>query len=501
VPPEDDEALLAQVPPVAATLLRRALDHGDRSTAEELIARALEVVHFPKAQVYALPSELEPELRAVAELLATRGDFKLHPYAIPGHGPTRRRWLGLDPGGALETVTVDGAPLWRALQQAGLDRARSGAILNALPLGTMLRAIGEMYPVAYGLHASPIVLQGKLRVWAELADEGGAWATEQAQKWSALAPDGKRQQVPEELKALVFLALVRAKVPIDPAWDVLLPAGLGARVLGECLRALPDERRGPALVHALRHLGAATAIERGLAVLEESPSALLTKAILLHLDRAGAPPRDAVLERLRAIAARHPVVAEVLPVEREPLQLECTAFFKPTSVSELDDVQREQLRLAGQQWDGKDLPAKDRLAKDGGEASFAGLLQYRTFSSPDGNARYDAVLFMGDSGAVYEAGTTTSVGTVVHGVVRSSDRELAAALGPILYAQAPESERTPPKKQPAAKKAAAKKPAAKKAAPEKPAPKKAAPKKPTAEKPTAKKATRKKKTTKDGDEG
>ncbi len=459
---ENEEALLARIPSNAAALLRRALSHTDTRTAQELLGRALEVVAFPKGNVYPLPADLTPEQRAMAEFLAHHGDLNLHPHAIPAHGETRRRWLGLEPGGALETVIVDGAPLWRALQQAGLDRARAGAIFNALEMEPMLRAIGEMYPFAYGLHNSTIVLHGKLRVWAELGDEGGDWAIEQAHKWSAIAP---LRQAPEELKALIFLALVRAKVPIDPAWDVLLPAGWGARTLKECLRAIPEMRRGPALVAALEHQLPPTALDRGLAVLEEFPSALLTEAILQHADNVTVPPKRAVIDRLREIAKNHPIVATALTAEPEPLDLRCTQYFKPASIDDLTDVQKEQLRLAGKAWDGEDLAAEARLAEDGGETSFAGLIQFRILADAEGTPLYDALLYMGDSGSIYKTGTTEAVGAVIQGAIEVPDRPLKEALQLVLYAPAPHSERKPTKKRRAAPKkaAATKKPAAKKA--------------------------------------
>jgi hypothetical protein len=452
------------------------LSHTDPRTAQELLGRALEVVAFPKGNVYPLPEDLAPAQRAIAEYLAHHGDLKLHPYAIPGHGETRRRWLGLDPGDALESIMVDGVPLWRALQQVGIDRVRAGAILNALSTESMLSAIGEMYPVAYGLHPTPIVLHGKLRIWSELAGEGAEWAIEQAHKWSALASQSTPRQVPEELKALIFLTLVRAKVPIDPSWDVLLPAGWGARTLKECVRALPEARRGRALLAALEHQLPTTAVDRGLALVDEFPSALLTEAILQYADHSDLPKR-LVVEKLRVVAKKHPIVAEALAGEPEPVDLRCTEFFKPARIDDLTEVQREQLRLAGKAWDGKDLAAEDRLAEDGGESSFTGLVQFRTLADMEGKPLFDALLYMGDSGSIYKTGTTERIGSVREGTLDIPDRALKEALQLVLYAPAPMSE---PKPAPKKKRAAKPKPE-KPEKPEKPK-KKAAPKKATRKK-------------------
>jgi hypothetical protein len=374
---DTEEALLARIPPNAATLFRRAALHHDVRTAHELYVRALEAVCFPKGPVYPLPAELDGAQRALAELLARHGDLDLHPFAIPGHGQTRRRWLGLDEGGVLESVVVDGEPLWRALQKAGTPRA--GAILDALSIQTMLEAIGEMFPVAYGLLASTIVKRGRLRVWTDLRDEGRDWAIEQAHKWSALAAASTPRTVPEELKALIFLALARAKEPIDPAWEPLRPSEI--------------------------------------------------------------------------------------PEAPEPVVLACTEYFKPASARDLSKIQREQLRFAGKEFDGEDLDAEERLAVDGGESSFAGLIQFRTIADAGGKPIYDALLFMGDAGIVFETGTTDRVGALSEGELVVGDRALRDALHRVLYAPAPLSVREVPKKKPATPK--------KKSAPKaKPAPKK-----------------------------
>ena len=147
----------------------------------------------------------------------------------------------------------------------------------------------------------------------------------------------------------------------------------------------------------------------------------------------------------------------------------CT-LSRPPQVSK---VQREQLRFAGKEFDGQDLDAEERLAVDGGESSFAGLIQFRTIADAKGKPVYDALLFMGDAGIVFETGTTERVGALSEGELVVGDRTLREALHRVLYAPAPLSVRELPKKKRTAKPAAPKKKAAPKPAPKK----KAAPRK------------------------
>src|SRR5438270_579031 len=100
--------LLAALPPDAAAGLRKVLEHpSPKSTQDfEPLRAALKAVQFPEGRIYPLPSALTPAQRALAELLAHHEGFNVYPFAVPG-GALRKKWLGLEPGGVLETELVD----------------------------------------------------------------------------------------------------------------------------------------------------------------------------------------------------------------------------------------------------------------------------------------------------------------------------------------------------------------------------------------------------------
>src|SRR5690606_31951985 len=111
-----------------------------------------------------------------------------------------------------------------------------------------------------------------------------------------------------------------------------------------------------------------------------------------------------------------------------PLRLRTAAVVKDADVLDLGPVAEEQLRLSGKSYDGVDLEPEERLDGER-EDSFAGTLEHRSFLDEDTGERcFDVLLFAGDSGVVFRAGTTEQVGAVAYGIVEMSDRRARAAL-------------------------------------------------------------------------
>jgi hypothetical protein len=89
---------------------------------------------------------------------------------------------------------------------------------------------------------------------------------------------------------------------------------------------------------------------------------------------------------------------------------------QPRSIDEMSPLQQEQLRVAGKRYDGSDLPAAERLSPErevgpdeGDEGgSFLGFLEIWDVEE-DGVPRYEAYLYMSDSGTVFRRGTTEIV--------------------------------------------------------------------------------------------
>jgi hypothetical protein len=102
----------------------------------------------------------------------------------------------------------------------------------------------------------------------------------------------------------------------------------------------------------------------------------------------------------------------------------------PRSAKELSPTTQAQLRAAGKLYDGNDLPAEERLSPDRehgdgeDEGSFLGLLEIWDVEV-DGEVRYDALLYMGDSGTVFRRGTQEVVAERIQTYFEGKDKALS----------------------------------------------------------------------------
>jgi hypothetical protein len=447
------DTLLAKLPKPAADLARRAQKAPEKAK-RELFEQALSAIAFPEDRdVSARVADLTAPQRALAEIIADE-PFGLSPFALPRSAPTRRRWLGIDPPRALDTV-VDFAgkkePLWRALQltERSRDEEAEGELFEGLPLGTRLAALQDTYydEWPYGLSAERLfrhvplkALDGKdaaITKWARAEGERLLRHVEEKKKAGNIA------KLPVESYSWpVFVALARAKA-LEPRWDALLPLGkVDGATVKECVSALPKERRIPAILAALEHAPTALdAVVDGCALFPSFPSSELYERLVAIAKREGFKQWGKEIVKL---GKKHAIAAAK---ERRPapaLKLTCISFARPRRVEDLDRVRLAQLRLAGKTWDGHDLPARARLANDDSETSLADLLEYRVIGASPTDPLYDALTYAGDSGMVFQAGTTKVVAEVVQNAVECSDERLAEALTTALRAR--------PKKKPAARK-------------------------------------------------
>ena len=95
-------------------------------------------------------------------------------------------------------------------------------------------------------------------------------------------------------------------------------------------------------------------------------------------------------------------------------------------VDELSPLERAQVRVCGERWDGQDLPIEERLVLD---ADIAFQLVLARWDVMEGDMHaYDAWLFAVDSGVVFRPGTTEIVCEVFQFDFQSEDLALAEAL-------------------------------------------------------------------------
>jgi hypothetical protein len=111
-----------------------------------------------------------------------------------------------------------------------------------------------------------------------------------------------------------------------------------------------------------------------------------------------------------------------------PLALRRAALVRDADVLDLGPVAEEQLRIAGKTWDGVDLPPEDRLDGER-EDSFAGTLEHHALVEAETEQpMFDVLLYAGDAGVVFRAGTTELVGTIAYGRVEMRDRRVRVAI-------------------------------------------------------------------------
>jgi len=112
------------------------------------------------------------------------------------------------------------------------------------------------------------------------------------------------------------------------------------------------------------------------------------------------------------------------------LRLRKVAVTKDADIFDLGPVAEQQLRLAGKSWDGRDLEPEQRL--DGEvEDSFAGTLEHHVLADargPDAPPLFDVLLYAGDAGTIFRAGTTEIVGAIAYGIVEMKDRRSRVAI-------------------------------------------------------------------------
>ena len=459
----EQERLLQMLSPEAATAVRRAMQSAD--DAKALWKEAFEAVEFPTGDLYPLPAELTSAQRAVAEVSARRG-AEVGRFALPRNAARRRRWLGIDPGGELETLVRfehEGQerhePLWHAMQSTVRTDvnvweqilSKPAAILGSLPIPRRLTAIGELFSERaqgrwpYEIEGEYLVLHPEVRLVADLGDEGGSWAVAMAddllnqaskiaegnpnidQAWSCYHSFGA-------IRWAVFLALARAGVPVEPRWDPLLVVRSPRaypELSHECVQAIDEGRRGAAIHAAMSHMYPTEVVEIGLQLIEVFPHRELLDSILQSAPQSRLSER-LVLARLERILGGQSDLLDLLHAAKTRLppipDLVCTSVWTVTRLDALTSTEQDQLAIACKRWDGNDLPLRARFEGDDEELRVVGELEVCEIHDAEEGGGYTAYLLGHDSGTVFRRGTTEIVAEVVHLDLSSPDQALKDAL-------------------------------------------------------------------------
>lgn len=441
--------------------------------AGALVRKSLEAVSFRgHRELVPLPSELTDAQRAVVELLAYVDGAAVHRFAIPPSARVRRRWLGIDPPTRLEQparYVVAGetreAPLWRALAELtreaeqmspeeraaqtwdpelGSDTDPAQVFFLSLPIEDRLEVLPDLLIRAYRLNQAP--RWGRL---SEIDASHGRWAVRVIEEFvqTLFAEDANRGEragyfkLPAPLKWPLFLALARGGVPIEPAWESLLPAGAHdpyGPAMRECIRAIDPERRAPAILTTLRGEFPRGALAIADMLLDEFPYIELVDLMLENIDASVFSifrgSRRGKLAHLADRVAERPALAAHVAAHIDALpdlpKLTCRRRFRPRSLSELTDAQRAQLEVAngGAAMGVGAMPLPETPGAED-EESFVSV-----FEIVDENDEpvIDAILLLDEDGSIFRAGTTERIGWASQMRLQMDDPALQEAVQMIL---------------------------------------------------------------------
>lgn len=423
--PKPVEALLAKLPLDWAHRLRVGLAYADNLGQLESSVEHCGLAHPTNVgdRPVLLAKDLTPHQRVVAEILTVGTPIRLLRAKMPRELWVRRQWLGLDPPGLLFSIEVQGRPFWNAIMDTRGDKAAGAKLLAAVPKGQRTALLCELLQddQDYFSDAPEKALRGPL---PSLGKKGGEWAKAYLDAMVAGAPGHASRPA---INVALFDALLDAKLPIAPEWDVFLP--LGERFLD----AVPEGRRtaailrglprtafdGPRMTLALERMARYPSPELAIYLLTDIKKANDTSKVLKVVESAA--KKDAAIA-----AAAAPFLADILKAPK----LTVAKTLEPITLKALDDAQKKQLAHANKLYGGKKLTAAELVAQgDGAEETISpSMTAYMRIDDDKKKHVYDYWYYNGDSGCFFKAGTTTVVAEVVQDGLECANLKLSLAL-------------------------------------------------------------------------
>ncbi len=411
----------------------------DSREQSKRIRAALHAVGFPDAddgprEIWHA-SKLTPEQRAVADLLARHPEVPAGWLPIPSSAWAKRKWLGIDPPGPLfsgkpslfqKLMAIDPheeddwLPLLKPLSRA--DR------IIALTELTLARGDFDTVATHNALVDEVATIPKTLAPWAE--QTAGMLLT------FAGTPAESMEASPWGIEALVievvFLALIRAKRPIDAkldrllmlenyAWESAVPR------MREIVEAIPTERRERAVGEALERLkGPAHRLAIAMRMVETFPYPSLVRFALANIDDG--KPRK-VMQVLTALGKKHAAIAEALHAHKssQPAPPKLTVLERSTpTIDALDEIAKKQVLACAKLYDGRALSVLKLIEGDEDEP----IAPFERTRIGDANEKlaYDAWCYAGDSGTVFRANTTVVIAEIIQSSLECSDAALRTAL-------------------------------------------------------------------------
>ncbi|MCU0675896.1 MAG: hypothetical protein MUE69_24260 [Myxococcota bacterium] len=330
-------------------------------------------------------------------------------------------------------VDVEGSR--RALGEAIAELQAAGAwkaitkLLRSIPIRDALEAV-DAFAAGRGPGARPLGVDflstaASLDLTDRIDGEQGAVASAILDRWSQ-----SDAEMPHVLAQWAFVALARAGLTCGPAWERHFPFVRVGGVIDRSVPAVKEAARtlSPARVFEVTkramERGTVAAPSTALCVLGTHDDEALARLVLDH--RSAGWDRERVVKALEKLGDRPGIQRAIADTQRGDTQrflLQVASRSRPTSLDELDPLRREQLRIAGERFDGRSPPLESRLVEDPENGAWAHLV----LADEAGRPRYDAWL-VSDSGTYFDVGTTTIVAEHVQGAVTGAERALADAL-------------------------------------------------------------------------
>jgi hypothetical protein len=445
----DDQRLLDALPPDAALAMTRALNHVWLSLEEvtPILAsaerRGMPADTVARYRQYRAgldltrslldcwfkeipPVEtLRPEQRAFMGVVALHPELKLDGFPLAGWARwSMRRWLGLDPAGALEQIVDIGpdggsqrVPRWQALVRSRSDPDRRCGLLAKLPMVERLEVYGELDAGGYGFAG------GAFPGIDELRDQGREWAPRHADWLLSLTNNVYGAPQHPEMQRLLSLSLVRSGTTIERRWEVFVPERLDAAdQVGECVGGLPESRRPAVLSRMLKSFLWSTVfgpkapvvdpgvtLEKLLPLFEKYPPAGVTDEALKGYTARYHLPKREVLAAVAALAKRFPVLAPGLKQDRTKKPPKLTVEPRPLPPQgELTAIERQQF-----------AKLDDRTYE---------LLERFELTDASSDRRYHAILNAGGDGHVFASGTAEVVAMLAQDSADGEDGLLSEAI-------------------------------------------------------------------------
>lgn len=395
---------------------------------EALVVGGFERFDYAKIKSWALrpiapAAEVTKIMRALVEIIVDVPGLYFDDIGLPSAAWMQRDWLEAKGLFAGKKTFFDE---FRFAFDA--NKAKAIALVTKLPLAKRLPLIGDLMLCREGFdYELAMTLPA---IWPKLKTEGRTWGPAMADRLVGLFEDPRGAEIDTAMgprlrgafAVTVLLAIVRAKIAIEPRWDILFSTWhlSPSPALWEILNALPEDRREVAVERCAQAMDLNSIDQWAPELLKRFPSARALKYVSSKVDYAKKP---------REFLKQLPSLGE------QPKIAKLTLAGKPIrKLADLDAIGKKQLEVANRLYGGTRMTAAAIMKNTGAEEP-EGEPQIVTSHLERGKVLdaakkhlYDYLFYNVDSGTFFAKGTTKVVAEVIQFGVTSKDKSLQLAL-------------------------------------------------------------------------